>query len=341
MSRKVQFYQVLCLLSFLNASTLLAENFRITFGSCYDQKQPSEQIFNSIVATSPDLFIFTGDNIYIDSDKSEKFAQDYALLAGNKGFSALSKQTNIMAIWDDHDYGLNDGGKEFSAKQIAKSYFVDFFDYAELQNTPKKQGIEHVRRVQLGDKTIQIIMLDTRWYRDKLLYNNLSKESRERFELGAYRPHSDTSKTLLGDRQWRWLEEQLQKPADLNIVVSSIQILAEFTAWETWANFPHERKRLLAMLEQYSSGKAVLLSGDVHRSETSRLAMTDWDLYELTGSGLSADMYPAKPNVHRIGKVITEHNFGLLDIELTTDGLVLKAGYYDKLGKPLAELTLD
>ncbi|MBT8449802.1 MAG: alkaline phosphatase family protein [Gammaproteobacteria bacterium] len=325
-----------CLLT----TPLFADSFRIAFGSCYDQRQPSEMIFHAIAKADPKFMIMTGDNLYIDSDNPEKFASDYALLGANKGYANLAAKDKIMAIWDDHDYGLNDGGKDFQAKQIAKQYFVDFFAYEELQNIPEEKGIEHVRRVQVGEKVIQIIMLDTRWYRDDLAFNSLSEEVREEFQLGAYRPHIDPTKTLLGETQWQWLESQLKKPADLNVIVSSIQLVAELTAWETWANFPHERNRILAMLEQYSPGKAVILSGDVHRSETSRLPMNDWYLYEFTGSGLSATMYPAKPNIHRIGDVVTDNNFGLLDIEFTKQGIVFKAGYYDTQGKVLSEMLL-
>ena len=113
-----------------------------------------------------------------------------------------------MATWDDHDYGDNDGGKEFSAKQVAKAAFVKAFDYPEIQGIPKDQGIYHSRMVEVAGKSVQIIVLDTRWYRDPLLENRLSETTRERFELGPYRPHLDESKQLLGDSQWQWLEQQ-------------------------------------------------------------------------------------------------------------------------------------
>jgi alkaline phosphatase D len=33
-----------------------------------------------------------------------------------------------MAVWDDHDYGVNDGGGDFPAKEISRKAFLDFFN---------------------------------------------------------------------------------------------------------------------------------------------------------------------------------------------------------------------
>jgi len=313
-----------------------AETIRIAFGSCYSQNTPSEEIWRVIAAKDPSLTILMGDNLYIDSADPKKFAKDYASLANNKGFQELLTQSDMLATWDDHDYGLQDGGKEFSAKQLAKEYFVDFFDYSELKNIAPAEGIQHSRTITVGDKTVRIILLDTRWYRDKLSLSNQAEELRMRFQLGAYVPHTDESTTLLGAKQWQWLEETLAKPVDLNIIVSSIQFLAEYTGWEIWANFPHERRKMLNLLNRYSYKKAVIISGDVHRAETSMMTVNDWELYDVTASGLSANVYPAKPNVHRLGDSHIIHNFGMFHLESTDAGLNVKSVLYDAQGKELS-----
>jgi len=46
----------------------------------------------------------------------------------------------------------------------------------------------------------------------------------------------------------KWLEEQLQVPADLRIIGSSIQVLAHEKGMENRGNVPHESKRLLNLL---------------------------------------------------------------------------------------------
>ncbi len=326
----------LVLLTMHNYSPLYADSVQIAFGSCYDQNNSSEDIWRVIAEKKPNLLILAGDNVYIDSELPEKFEQSYASLSNNGGFQALVKQTDVIATWDDHDYGLNDGGKHFKQKQMAKKYFVDFFGYSELQNIEKEDGIQHSREISVGDKTVRIIMLDTRWYRDDLALNKLSAKTRERFQLGPYIPHLDESKTLLGETQWNWLETILAKPVDLNIIVSSIQFISEYTAWELWANFPHERYRMLDLLNRYSPNKAVFISGDVHRAETSAMTVNGWELYDTTSSGLTSSVYPGKPNVHRIGEAHSVHNFGMFYLDNNAQGLKLKSVIYNAQGIELS-----
>lgn len=38
-----------------------------------------------------------------------------------------------------------------------------------------------------------------------------------------------------------WLKRELAAPAEVQIIATSIQVLADLTGWETWANFPAER----------------------------------------------------------------------------------------------------
>ena len=330
------FKYILILSTIVIQSLVHAQSIQIAFGSCYDQNKPSEEVWRVIAGKQPDLMILAGDNLYIDSEKPEKFEISYASLENNKGFQYLNKQADIMAIWDDHDYGLQDGGKHFAKKQMAKKYFVDFFGYSELQNIAEQDGVQHSREINVGDKTIRIIMLDTRWYRDDLALNNLSITTRERFELGPYKPHLDNRKTLLGERQWKWLETLLAKPVDLNIIVSSIQFIAEYTAWEIWANFPHERQRMIELLSQFSPNKTVIISGDVHRAETSMMTLDGWELYDITASALTSGVYPGKPNVHRLGDAHVTNNFGMFYIDNNKQGLTVKSVLYDNKGNELS-----
>ena len=331
---------LLIILPLFAPSVLLADTLRIAFGSCFEQDTNDPEIWQSISAQDPDLFLFLGDNVYVDSDEPEKFTRDYGTLLGNPGVRQLMNQTDILAIWDDHDYGLNDGGKHFTAKETAKRAFVSAFNYPEINNIPDGQGIYHGRTVALADKTIRVIMLDTRWYRDDLLEHQLSEEDRARFELGPYRPHWDTSKTLVGAEQWAWLEETISKPADLNIIVTSIQFISENTAWEIWANFPHERQRLLELIRLHAYGKTVFLSGDVHRGEASAMQLNDWMLYDITTGPLNSETYPGKPNIHRVGEVYSEHNFGMLNIAIENNRLSVSAGLYNTQGKLLGHYEI-
>ena len=312
-----------------------AGELRIAFSSCYEQDKHNLPIWQAIKDKQPDLFVFLGDNVYIDSENPNKFTADYQALFANPGIKALREETDIMATWDDHDYGDDDGGKHFVAKDISKAAFVTAFNYPEINNLPKDQGIFHSRTLMLGDKKVRLIMLDTRWYRDDLLLHNLSEADRWAFELGPYKPHTNTDKTLLGREQWQWLEKTMAEPVDLNIIATSIQFISEYTAWEIWANFPHERQRMLDLVSKYALGKTLFISGDVHRGETSMMKFNDEMLFDVTAGPLSSLAYPAKPNVHRYGGAFIEYNFGLLTITKINDALTVTSGLYNSTGQIL------
>lgn len=70
------------------------------------------------------------------------------------------------------------------------------------------------------------------------------------------------SSWILGEAQWTWLEKQLQAPAQIRIIVSSIALVAEDCGYEKWMNFPHERQRLFDLLKKSQSTGVLVISGD-------------------------------------------------------------------------------
>jgi len=290
----------------------------IAFGSCADQdhKQP---IWSAINAESADLFIFLVFNIYGDTEDMEVLRSKYQKLADNPGFSELRKHTPTIAIWDDHDFGVNDGGADYPMKQQSREIMLDF--WREPENSPRRQRNDGIYAAyQFGPigQRVQIILLDLRWNRSPLQQVTLGAYNIGRIakNMGPFKPIEDPAAVLLGEPQWSWLEEQLGEPADVRIIASSIQLLPEFTGWESWANFPHERKRLLAMLNKLGTTGVFFISGDTHWSELSRIDdATAYPLWEITSSGLTEEWKKVSPNKHRIGEPYAEANYGLIEID--------------------------
>jgi alkaline phosphatase D len=134
--------------------------------------------------------------------------------------------------------------------------------------------------------------------------------------MGPYRPNPNPNAKILGDEQWAWLEKELKIKADLRILVTSIQVLADFTGWESWANFPKEREKLLNLLKKNKKPKTIILSGDVHRGEIARLKLTeDLTLVEVTSSGLTQTTLKIPPNKNRLFPPFLKDNYGLLKID--------------------------
>lgn len=295
---------------------------RIAFGSCAHQDK-EQSIWADVIASQPDLFVFLGDNIYGDADNPEVLAAKYEKLAAKPGFSRLRQETEIIATWDDHDYGRNDAGREYPSKEASRKLLLNFFgEPATSERRTRPDGIYTSYLYGASGRRVQVILLDLRWNRTAItpIQDRERQREREAEDRGPYDVSLSADAELLGERQWVWLERQLQVEADLRIIGSSIQLLAEFTGWETWANFPKERQRFIELLEHYQAEPVVIISGDVHWAEFSRIDETanGWPLIELTSSGITEEWPQISPNRHRVGEAFAVANFGLIQIDWST-----------------------
>jgi len=219
----------------------------------------------------------------------------------------------VLATWDDHDYGQNDGGADFAHKEQAEQLFLDFWDIADEDPRARRPGVYHAEILGPPGQRVQIILLDTRSFRSAL------RPTDERHALGKedYLPDPDPAKTMLGEAQWAWLAEQLRAPAELRLLVSSVQVLAEKHGFERWGNLPFERRRLLDLIAETDARGVVLVSGDRHIGALYRLSDgVPYDLYEITSSGLNM-AYAHNKDIGplRLGEVYGLDNFGTIDID--------------------------
>lgn len=332
----------------LLASSLCAEEplSRIAFGSCANEKRP-QPIWDAIEETKPQLFIFMGDNIYADSGDPAKLGESYAKLAAIPAFAGLRAGTPIVATWDDHDYGMNDAGAEWEGKAAAKEAFMDFFQTPDDSPLRKRGGVYDAKIFGPEGKRVQVILLDTRWFRGPLRRMTKEEIKAERTKtgkkVGRYLPDAGSGSSMLGDEQWAWLAAELQKPAELRLIVSSIQAIPDDHGWEKWGNLPRERKKLLDVIRDNASN-VILLSGDRHFAEISMLPPeTDggpfYPLYEVTSSGLNQTGLPDEANRYRVAgtDVFNQANFGLIEIDWREEDPSLKLEIRDVEGKVVGE----
>jgi len=286
---------------------------RIAFGSCSNQDDPLP-ILRTVLEWEPELFIYLGDNIYGDTRDMKLLEAKYAKLGAKKDFQNLRTKIPTIATWDDHDYGDNDAGKEFPFKAESKEIFLKFWNEPTPSPRREHEGIYTSYRFEdakLG-KTLQIILLDTRTFRDQPLRNPFPSWKND------YLPDTDPNKTVLGDTQWEWLRERLEEPADLRIIGSSIQFGHEYNGWESWTNFPLELIKMIDLITETKANGVVFISGDVHWGELSVLKTPDcYPLHDLTASGLNRDWEIVEPNHNRVGDACSDFHFGMLDINWT------------------------
>lgn len=297
---------------------------RIAFGSCAKQWEP-QPIWNTVAAVKPDLFLFIGDAIYGDwhGDKpftptTESLQADWERLAAIPEFMEVRKQVPFMAIWDNHDYGSHDGGAEFSLKETSKSLFLNFFGEPEDSARHQTPGIYDARIFGPEGRRVQVILLDTRYFRGPFKRDpRTPEELKAAGKVGKYSPNDDKTVTLLGESQWQWLEQQLNKPAELRLIVSSTQIVSNEKGMDEWGMFPRERLRLFDLIDSTGSTGVLLLSGNVHFTEVSKTDEGAYPLYDFTASGMTHvnPNYASAPNAHRVAGPFVEHNVGVVEID--------------------------
>ena len=93
----------------------------------------------------------------------------YAKLAAMPGFKALRESVPILATWDDHDLGVNDGGSDYPKKVESQKIFLDFFGDPEDSPRRKQPGVYDAKVFGPEGKRVQVIMLDTRYFRSSPL----------------------------------------------------------------------------------------------------------------------------------------------------------------------------
>ncbi len=296
---------------------------RIAFGSCahQDKLQP---VLETVVNSQPDLFIYLGDNIYGDTREMDVLREKYATLGGKPEFQRLHETVPVLSVWDDHDYGWNDAGKEYEFKEQSKDIFLDFWHVPADSPRRGHPGIYGVHRFAAKGRAVQVILLDTRSFRDPLARNGETIPAGSGFK-NDYRPDDDPEKTLLGAAQWRWLEEVLRKPADLRIVCSSIQFGHEYNGWESWTNLPAEQRRMVELIRETQARGIIFITGDVHWGEISRRDFEGlYPIFDVTASGLTEEWYNLEPNQFRVGEAVRENHFGEIEIDWSaTDPRIL------------------
>jgi alkaline phosphatase D len=308
----------------------------IAFGSCLKQTRP-QPIWNSVLAKQPDVFLLLGDNIYGDTRDMQKLKDKWDVFSSVPGFKKLRQNSRVLAIWDDHDYGENDAGKEFPKKAESQNIFLDFLSEPANSLRRKTPGIYDSLIVGPPGKRVQFILLDTRYFRTSLKRSKVRESGK-----GPYAPNDSTEAEILGRDQWVWLEKTLREKAELRIIASSIQVVSTTHGWETWGNFPQERKRLLTMLKKQNIKGTIIVSGDRHSSEISKLqGVLSYPLFDITSSAMNQKQRPQfEKNVHRVGERFFDENFGLLKIQWLPNGPKVHASIQDINGEPVIEYDL-
>lgn len=279
---------------------------RIAFGSCNRVELP-QPLWNPIMAHKPDLWIWLGDNIYGDTTNMDVLKYKYDLQKQKPDYQRLWASVPVIGIWDDHDYGKNDGDATFPYKKESQQRMLEFLNEPASSPRWKQEGAYVSYVFGTGHTQVKIILLDGRYFREPL----------QRIQ-GVYQPNETGN--LLGEAQWQWLQKELtDSPAALHLIACGVQFIPEEHRFEKWANFPKARRRFFDLLVQTKPKGVILLSGDRHVGEMSRYQPEGmpYPIYEITSSGLTHAYTGTdpEPNRFRVGNLVRQLNFGIMEVD--------------------------
>lgn len=295
----------------------------ILIGSCFNEEGPDSMSLRSIAREQADLFLMVGDNVYgdkrgpayINNDADlPELRRSFALLAERPDFQALRASVPMLAAWDDHDYGANDMGVNFAFKEFAERIHEVFWGLDE-QDVGHWPGTYYSRLFGPQGQRVQVIVLDTRFFRSDLTLTDEEDAPGKQ----AYLPAPDTvMQDVLGAVQWTWLENQLQAPADIRLVVSSIQVVPSVHGYESWSRLPVERQRLFELINRTEAKGVIFLSGDRHESYMYKQpGVLPYPIHELTASSLNLSFNEVSTEYdrHQIGEGYPAENYGAIAID--------------------------
>lgn len=286
-----------------------AKKLKIIVASCmYDAYfDVNEKIWPMVFKQHPDMLFLIGDNIYGDtkspSELSLPLVTDPKHLWKRHVEHAMSLSlyqskalVPVFATWDDHDYGINDGDKNFKFKLVSLEIFKSFFPITKNRFLTPNFGTGSVLRLN----SHSFFFLDGRSFRDS---------------------NKDENGSHLGHAQQELLFSNLEKSSHLNWLIMGDQFFGGYHRFDSFEGQHHQEfKKFTHKLKQMKK-RYIFLSGDRHLVELIGLSEEEVGsaTFEYTISGVHTKTYPGAlardPNPRRVDGIDGQYNFGVFEIE--------------------------
>ncbi|MCU0269369.1 MAG: alkaline phosphatase D family protein [Acidimicrobiales bacterium] len=222
-------------------------SFTMAFGSCA-RLGSDAAVFDQIRAQDPLFYLNLGDWYYADigEDDRARFREVYDETLTRPAQAGLYRAVSTVYVWDDHDYGPNDADATSDARPAAQMVYREYVPHHPLAAGDGERPI--YQSFAVG--RVLFVLLDGR---------------------SARSPDSvpDTAaKTMLGDEQQAWLEQQLLRGRDdyaLTVVTTNVPWIAEpEVGADHWGGFATERAEIADFIAANDVDNVLLLAGDAH-----------------------------------------------------------------------------
>jgi alkaline phosphatase D len=233
-------------------------------------------------------------------------------------------------IWDDHDYGPNNSGKDFILKDESRRIFKDY----TLNSTYGEDGKGIYTKLSFSD--VDFFLTDDRYFRsDTRLIDSIGGKP-------------NASKSYFGKAQMDWLKNSLLfSNATFKIIASGSQVLNPVSTVECMRFYSYEYNELMEFLSAHKINGVIFLTGDRHHSEVIKLERAgSYPLYDVTVSPLTASVGKVRGaeinNPYRINNTLVEsQNFGNIVVSGPKDQRMFKIIFTGIKGEKLAEWSVN
>lgn len=243
-----------------------------------------------------DFVILNGDTCYADQDNplldEAGYARRYTETRMRLSWFRLERLVPTFAIWDDHDYGINNGGAGFPLAAYMGGLFRGFWGSSE--NAIWRHGLGLGARLEAFGQRFYI--LDGRSFRD---------------------PNKVPGGSHWGQAQLDWLFAAMGNATTPSWIITGNQFFGDSELREgVQIDHPEDLQRIMDGLAQRPAPVA-LIGGDVHYSEI-RAVDPSWlgyGSYQFTSSSMHS--LPNPGFIHRNNIAADKrHNFMVFDTDM-------------------------
>lgn len=256
---------------------LQRDKLKLAVASCMDDFMPKEfGIWNSLAKTNPEYLLLIGDNVYADKKGKNTVTEADAKALWNRYADVRlslplyfqEKLIPVHALWDDHDFGSNDGNEKYPHREVSKEVFETFYAQdLSSDDWSKGHGVGGI--LALGD--FNLYFLDGRYFRS---------------------PKPDGKH--LGAEQESWLFTELAAETTPSLLIKGDQFFGGYHKFESFqGNHPENFVSFAEELKKLST-PVVFISGDRHLSEIMQFprSLFSKPSFEITSSPMHAKMFP-------------------------------------------------
>ncbi len=283
-------------------------------------------IFHRMKQKQSDFMVWLGDDVYYLGKDYKSYEGMFDLnIRLRKSFrkyrTFLASQPHY-AIWDDHDYGPNDCGKEYSLKDSSLKVFKGMWPNTYPEGVQFNGNYFNFRYYDA-----EFFMTDDRYHRDV---------------------SGDTAGAFLGETQMIWLKSKLMmSDASFKFIAIGSQVLNDNNFGESYSEYPVERAELLDFISKNNIKGVIFLTGDKHYSELSKREWNGYPFYDFTCSPLTTPPLPrrllgAYHNGNRVKHFdYGRRNFGRISFSGNTGNRNMKIEIIGRGGYKKREITLN